>query len=147
MDIDTYWMKIERKQYLSTNPKPIITAKPQKLSKKQKVQLKKLSKPNAKKRLKEIRSPKPVISNHKKKYLEYLESDTWAAIKLDLYAIRGKKCEKCGTKKQIQVHHIHYSNLYNEEPEDLILLCSGCHKKEHEVKNNELLKELNIKVN
>lgn len=66
-----------------------------------------------------------------KKYKEYLQSVEWANIKLDLYANRGRKCERCRSTKFIQVHHISYDNLYNEEPEDLEILCGTCHKKVH----------------
>jgi len=66
-------------------------------------------------------------------YHKYLLSDEWAAIKLDLFEFRGEICERCNSKDNIQVHHIHYKNLYNEEPEDLLILCKDCHKEEHSI--------------
>jgi 5-methylcytosine-specific restriction endonuclease McrA len=70
-------------------------------------------------------------SKHRIKYYQYLASEEWAQIKLDLYQLRGKKCEVCDSKQNIQVHHLTYKNVFNEEPEDLILLCKKCHEKEH----------------
>lgn len=32
---------------------------------------------------------------------------------------------------KLHLHHITYKNLFNEKPEDLILLCAVCHMKEH----------------
>ena len=72
-----------------------------------------------------------MISKRKKKYLKYLESDEWAKIKVDLIELNDGKCERCGSGKKLQVHHLSYDNLYFEEPDDLILLCSKCHMIEH----------------
>lgn len=65
------------------------------------------------------------------KYKKYLLSDEWAQLKIDLFNQRSKKCEKCGSKKQICVHHKNYNNIFKEEPSDLIILCKKCHEKEH----------------
>lgn len=70
-------------------------------------------------------------ASHKRKYIKYLLSDTWAKIKVDLIEIHDGKCERCGDTKNLQVHHLTYENLFNEEPEDLLLLCSRCHMVEH----------------
>ena len=64
-------------------------------------------------------------------YKKYLLSDEWAKLKIDLFNFRGKKCEKCGSKKQICVHHLTYKNIYKEELSDLVILCRNCHEKEH----------------
>ena len=66
-----------------------------------------------------------------KEYKKYLLSKEWAEIKIDLYNHRGRKCEKCGATKYLQVHHKHYKNIFKEEPEDLEILCKFCHQKQH----------------
>ena len=38
-----------------------------------------------------------------------------------------RKCERCGSTKDLHVHHI--KGLRSEMPEDLELLCRKCHKK------------------
>jgi 5-methylcytosine-specific restriction endonuclease McrA len=66
-----------------------------------------------------------------KKYNAYLKSDEWAQLKIDLFERRGRECEKCGRKNWLQVHHLHYKNVFKEEPGDLQILCKPCHDKEH----------------
>ncbi len=68
-----------------------------------------------------------------KKYKAYLLSPEWAQVKIDIYASRGRKCERCGSNAKLQVHHKSYKNIFNEEPKDLEILCDICHKKEHGV--------------
>lgn len=69
------------------------------------------------------------------KYKQYLLSKEWLEIRLDIIQTR-KCCERCGSKQRLQVHHTTYKNLFNEEPEDLELLCSGCHMSEHGLDKN-----------
>lgn len=66
-----------------------------------------------------------------KKYKEYLKSKEWSIIKIELYNSRGRKCERCGNKNRLHIHHKTYKNIFNEEPSDLEILCSICHEKEH----------------
>ncbi len=68
------------------------------------------------------------------KYKRYLQSHEWAQIKNDLFDIRGRNCERCGSSYGLQIHHKTYERLYNEEPKDLEILCAGCHSKEHNIK-------------
>lgn len=65
------------------------------------------------------------------KYKAYLKSDEWAQLKIDLFNHRGRSCERCSSKSSLAVHHLTYDNIYNEEPEDLIILCGLCHAKTH----------------
>lgn len=69
------------------------------------------------------------------KYKEYIKSKEWLDIRLDIIQTR-KCCERCGSKRQLQVHHKTYKNLFNEEPEDLELLCARCHMNEHGLDKN-----------
>jgi len=72
------------------------------------------------------------LTDKQKIYRKYLQSSEWIELKIDLFEKRGKKCEKCDSKYNIQVHHLTYRNVFNEEPEDLIILCAKCHQKEHD---------------
>ena len=69
-------------------------------------------------------------------YKKYLNSEEWLKIRLDIIQTR-KKCERCGSKNKLEVHHKHYKNIFKEEPEDLELLCRRCHKKEHDILDKE----------
>ena len=80
---------------------------------------------------------KVVIKKYKKpkksKYFLYLKSNEWANLKIDLFNKRGRICEKCLSTDKLHVHHLTYKNIFKEEPEDLIILCMECHKKEHRI--------------
>ena len=68
------------------------------------------------------------------KYKKYLSSKTWANIKIELILHRGPFCQVCRKKKhplKLDVHHLTYENIFNENPEDLMLLCKVCHQVEH----------------
>ena len=47
------------------------------------------------------------------------------------------KCELCGTDKDILIHH---NNGYSNELDDLVCLCTSCHGKAHNNKNNGHIK-------
>jgi len=65
------------------------------------------------------------------KHAKYLRSKEWAEIRYDLLELRGYKCEICGSKAKLQIHHLTYENWGNEEPDDLIILCGYHHCLEH----------------
>jgi len=65
-----------------------------------------------------------------KSYNEYLLSDIWIS-KRDLLIKIRKKCEKCGSEKNLCVHHLTYENVGDEKMEDLMVLCLKCHKEIH----------------
>lgn len=68
------------------------------------------------------------------KYKEYLQSEEWRELKIDLLQIRGCKCERCGrgrSPERLHVHHKTYARIFNELPSDLVILCGRCHLGEH----------------
>lgn len=74
---------------------------------------------------------------NKEEYRELLKSPKWLE-KRDLIKDRdGHKCVKCGSKKQLEVHHTYYlsGKMPWEVPDEcLITLCRICHRKEHKDK-------------
>jgi hypothetical protein len=64
-------------------------------------------------------------------YTKYLQTPTWKAQRTA--ALRRAKwaCEKCASKRQLQVHHRTYERLGAERPGDLVVLCVGCHEDQH----------------
>ena len=87
-------------------------------------------------------------------YKNYIQSKEWFDMKIDLLQIRGCKCEICQIAKspcKIQMHHITYKNLYNESPNELMLLCNKCHMKIHglikkkKVKKNKVKRKKHLK--
>ena len=71
------------------------------------------------------------------KYLNYVRSADWLIkkSKLVMWCVKREitiKCLFCGTPQNLQVHHLTYSNLYNEDIiKDLAFLCDMCHKNHH----------------
>ena len=41
------------------------------------------------------------------------------------------RCERCGGKVPVFLHHRHYRTLGEEQPEDLLALCKECHGSAH----------------
>ncbi len=72
------------------------------------------------------------IETHYPQYLRYIKSNKWASIKKRVLARDHQKCVKCGTNKDLEVHHLTYEHLYKEENYlyELITLCKKCHEKE-----------------
>lgn len=68
----------------------------------------------------------------KSNYVHSLSSENWKEVRQRILA-RDRKCVKCGSILFLEVHHKTYKNKGNEleHLEDLILLCSECHKNEH----------------
>jgi len=71
---------------------------------------------------------------------EYLKSEHWKELrekKLNINPI----CEKCGSDKRVEPHHLNYKNLYDVQLEDLRSLCRKCHKYIHEEPIRKLREE------
>jgi hypothetical protein len=64
-------------------------------------------------------------------YKPYLQTEEWERKRRDAVERARGVCEKCGSPDNLQVHHKTYERRGEELPEDLIVLCSECHKKEH----------------
>jgi len=65
-------------------------------------------------------------------YDEYLQSDTWKMLRKQRLEIDRCECVLCG-KNAEHVHHRRYPNeLGTETINDLVSLCSRCHKIYHE---------------
>lgn len=71
------------------------------------------------------------ISAPKIFYENYINSTQWKNFRIKLFKERGFKCELCGSKKNLQVHHITYENLSTEKDDDVLILCQVCHQKAH----------------
>ena len=63
-------------------------------------------------------------------YKTYIKSAKWKKLREKILADR-KVCEKCGSSKDLHVHHLRYKNFGHETGEDLQVLCHECHCKVH----------------
>lgn len=67
----------------------------------------------------------------KSAYREYLKSEHWRLLRGAKIQI-SPKCEACGSKQELEVHHKIYRAFWTEsELRDLKTLCHGCHITEH----------------
>lgn len=74
------------------------------------------------------------MTEAKKEYLDYLETDHWSSLKGSLYQKHGKKCEACGSTKRIHAHHLEYLKpLTLCTIEHLMPLCESCHNGLHKI--------------
>lgn len=76
-----------------------------------------------------------------KKYHEYLQSDEWKEKRKEIFEFIAKKCAKCKTTENIQLHHRSYENIYQESFSDVVPLCETCHKLFHSTFWTENLKD------
>ena len=64
-------------------------------------------------------------------YLAHLQSPYWAELRRDVLARAEGRCEMCREKPITQVHHLHYRTLGHETLNDVLGLCSRCHRYTH----------------
>ena len=61
-------------------------------------------------------------------YYDYLDTPEWKRKRLERLKFDDFRCQRCGTAKGLQVHHINYEHRGDtEEFDDLITLCKRCH--------------------
>lgn len=71
---------------------------------------------------------------YKNKYESYIMSDEWQVRRNKRLEWDKFRCQQCGSSQQLQVHHLTYKRVFDEDILDLITLCKICHKDEHNVK-------------
>lgn len=83
-----------------------------------------------------------------KKYQKYIKSKPFKELREKVLERENYKCQFCGRsieeiadnkKITLQVHHRSYDNLgkcNGEEEQDLVVLCSVCHRACHSAKSN-----------
>jgi 5-methylcytosine-specific restriction endonuclease McrA len=60
-------------------------------------------------------------------YAEYLRTPHWRSLRAWAIERAGGKCQLCGSRKDLEVHHNCYDRLGAELPSDLVVLCDDCH--------------------
>lgn len=60
-------------------------------------------------------------------YKNYLKSDQWKLCRKAALIRAGYRCQVCGARHGLHVHHNDYARVGREEPEDLVVLCEVCH--------------------
>jgi hypothetical protein len=73
-------------------------------------------------------------------YLDYLDSPEWWAKRKAALARAHYRCEQCGMwADRLEVHHRTYCRLGDEQPDDVEVLCSPCHRNKHLPRNRHKL--------
>ena len=66
-------------------------------------------------------------------YDSYMASPEWAAKRQQCYQVHGTTCVDCQSAHATDIHHRHYKTLGDECPKnDIVPLCSSCHKARHD---------------
>lgn len=76
----------------------------------------------------------PQKALRKMNYDDFLKTDYWKSVRKEKLRQCGCKCQICGAKNNLHVHHnsyIHHGDEYNHL-EDLIVLCKECHNLFHQ---------------
>jgi len=79
----------------------------------------------------------PVEIHNGNKYMSaedkatYMQSNKWLALKYQRLSIANNGCETCGLTTSLQLHHITYTNLGDENINDLRIQCNTCHSNLH----------------
>ena len=63
--------------------------------------------------------------------ITYLASTKWKQLKSLRALLANSKCEYCDATNNLELHHITYAHLGNENIKDVVLLCSVCHNTLH----------------
>jgi len=83
------------------------------------------TKPKPKKSRKVKGRPKVVIKQGE--YNKYLRSGSWKKFRQTILDLRGRECQLCQSKHDIQVHHMSYKRVGNEDIRDVLVVCGECH--------------------
>jgi hypothetical protein len=72
-------------------------------------------------------------ADRQESYSNYLDSPYWAKVRAAVFARAGHRCQKCGFRDKLQVHHKAYPARYTEleNLHMLVLLCHKCHESHH----------------
>jgi hypothetical protein len=60
-------------------------------------------------------------------YAAYLQSGAWQVKRLQRLQLSGFRCSACRSTKELQVHHLTYERIFEEEMADLLPLCDRHH--------------------
>jgi len=77
--------------------------------------------------------------SYKVEYTKFLKSEYWGEVRKNVLARDCNKCQFCGSKKRLEIHHYSYKNHLNElnNLDDLVTLCHSCHSNVDEIINEQ----------
>lgn len=69
-------------------------------------------------------------------YLAYLRSADWRTHRNRALGLANYRCQRCGSTRELEVHHRTYERLGREWDQDLEVVCTACHN-EHHIREGE----------
>lgn len=66
-------------------------------------------------------------------YSKYISSPKWKLVCKRYWAAYGRKCQACGSRNHLHVHHKSYDRFGREPLTDLAGLCNTCHRAVHAI--------------
>jgi 5-methylcytosine-specific restriction endonuclease McrA len=73
------------------------------------------------------------LTDQQKRYRVYLKSNWWKTRREEAMNEANHRCEHCGSKIGLHVHHLNYRHLGEEQSADLQVLCKQCHRHRHDL--------------
>lgn len=73
------------------------------------------------------------------KYADYLGSEAWRAKRSERLEIGNHRCAACESSVDLQVHHLTYARIYNEDMADLLPLCKTHHMLAEELSKSGMI--------
>lgn len=68
---------------------------------------------------------------HSDRYEAVMQSAGWRRRRAQAIRRAGHRCQECGARGRLDVHHMTYSHLGAERPWQLAALCKTCHQAVH----------------
>src|SRR4051812_29396088 len=78
-------------------------------------------------------APMPPSDVPNEAYRAYLKSPNWNVHKSAALARHGRKCQACGSRINLDVHHVTYQRFGDEDLDDLRVLCRAHHELVHAI--------------
>jgi len=93
-------------------------------------------------RTKGVEEKKEPVLDTKMPYHLFLRTPYWQSVRLAVFTKQGRICSRCNNITHLHVHHTTYIHHFYEleHLEDMIVLCSYCHDKEHGINPKEYKK-------
>lgn len=66
-------------------------------------------------------------------YQAYMRSARWGRKRRLAIGKAGGRCAECGSRDNLQVHHLTYARFGREKQRDLKVLCGTCHQIAHDL--------------
>ena len=71
--------------------------------------------------------PGGTAGGHTERYRAVMGSEGWRRRRRQALRRAGRRCQRCGARGPLDVHHLTYARLGRERPGDLLAVCERCH--------------------